>query len=380
MKKSIKKLSVCLLFGGKSVEHDISILSGLQVYHALDKTKYDVHIVYITKNNIMLMGKSLDNIDTYKNEKYLSSKYKRVHIETIENKCYLVYKNAKTKIDIFIPIVHGEGTEDGTISAILEFYNATYINANLTSSAIAQDKIYTKNILEKYNIKTPKYIYIDTFTSLEENIKNIKEQMHFPLILKSARLGSSIGIEKVQEVDELKDKLTSLFMYSNRIIVEELLPNIKEYNCAAFKYNNNIYISNIEEVISNSDYLNFEEKYIKENKNKESSSRIIPAKILKILEDEIKALTLNIYKILDMNGVIRIDYIYDTKNNQLYFNEVNTIPGSLAFYLYQDKGIRFNILLDMLIKEALLSKINQSKYIKTFNSNVLNQKGKKISK
>ena len=381
MKTKLKKTSVCLMFGGKSVEHDISILSGLQVYHALDKNKYDITIVYITKGNKMLIGKDLSEIETYKKEKYVSKKYKKVYIDNVDRKAHLTSKRYKKQIDVFIPIVHGEGVEDGTISSILEFNNATYINANLTSSAIAQDKAFTKDILKKYHINTPKYLCIENSNNINQIVENILTKLHLPVILKPIRLGSSIGIEKVSDELNLVEKLKKTFEYSERIIVEEMVPNIKEYNCAAFKFNNKIYISSVEEVTTNSDYLTFFDKYIN-SKTKEdtSSSRIIPANISEKLEEQIKTTTKNIYQILDMNGVIRIDYIYNVEKDKLYFNEVNTIPGSLSFYLFEDVGIKFNILLDMLIKEALLIKNNKEKKIKTFNSNVLNSKTTKLKK
>lgn len=380
MKKITNKLNICLMFGGKSVEHDISILSGLQVYHALDKSKYNIEVVYITKNNEMLIGKDLTNIKTYKTFDN-NKKYRKIHIENINNKTYLVSKKIKKQIDVFIPVVHGEGVEDGTISAILEFNDSTYINTKMISSGIAQDKIFTKNILEKYQILTPKYIAINDSNKIEEHINNIKNKLSFPIIIKSARLGSSIGIEKVTNKDELEEKLKQVFKYSERIIVEELIENIKEYNCACFKYNDNIYISSIEEIKSNSEFLTFDEKYIsKEIKTNDEKCRIIPANINKELEKQIKEKTKDIYQILDMNGVIRIDYIYDILKDVLYFNEINTIPGSLAFYLFENTEIKFNILLDMLIKEAILNKRKLDDKIKTFSSNVLSSKSNKLTK
>lgn len=381
MNKNIKKLNLCLIFGGKSVEHDISILSGLQVYHALDKDKYEIEIVYITKENKLLVGSNLHKIETYKKERYLSKKYKKVHIENINNKTYLISKKYKKQIDVFLPIVHGEGVEDGTISSILEFNNATYINANSISSGIAQDKIFTKDILEKHHILTPKYVCAENSNNIEEHIKYINDKLKYPLIIKSSRLGSSIGIEKVENESILKEKLEQVFKYSERLIIEELIENIKEYNCACFRYNDKIYVSSIEEINSKSDYLTFDEKYISStNKINVENCRIIPANIKESLEIEIKNITKDIYQILDMDGVIRIDYIYDLTKNILYFNEVNTIPGSLAFYLYEDAGIKFNVLLDMLIKESILRKNTKNKKIDTFSSNVLNNKSKKLTK
>ena len=164
-------------------------------------------------------------------------------------------------------------------------------------------------------------------------------------------------------------------------VKDKLIDNINEYNCACFRYNNKLYISLVEEVKTNNDFLTFSDKYISENKKlKENESRIIPASISKELEDRIKEVTKDIYQILGFSGVIRIDYIYDKTKQKLFFNEVNTIPGSYAFYLYEKNNLSFDIMLDMLIKETIINKEKQKKLIKVFDSNILQNKSIKLNK
>lgn len=377
--KENNKLNVCVIFGGKSTEHDISIISGIQVYNALDKSKYNAFVIYIDKENKAYMGKNLHLLKTYKKEN-IYKHTKKVSLINEFDHVYIKQKRKKIKIDCFIPVVHGEGVEDGTLSAILDFVGATYITSNITSSSIAQDKIFTKDILRKYHIITPRYLWVKQGDSSNNICENIKTKLKFPLIIKPARLGSSIGIEVVNNEAELIDKINKAFMYSNRLIVEEKIENFKEYNCAAFIFKNKIYTSCIEEVLSSNPYLTFEDKYISGKAKQEEQNRIIPASIPKALEEKIKNLTKIIYQVLDFRGVIRIDFMYDVKKELLYFNEVNTIPGSFAYYLFDKCDISFDKMLDMLIKESILKSTKDQKLIKVFKSNLLNTKSLKLNK
>ena len=379
MESRTHKLNVCLMFGGRSTEHDISIISGLQVYNALNKDKYNVTILYITKENKMLIGKKLKDIETYQKENFERCT-KEVLITNINNETYLKTKRKKLKVDVFIPVFHGEGAEDGTISSLLDFFNGVYITSNSLASAISQDKAYTKDILKKYYISSPRYLSINNLNDIEVIIKTINEKLFYPLIIKPSRLGSSIGIKTVTQKEKLRDSLKEVFKYSNTLIVEELIKNKKEFNCACFKYNNHLYVSNIEEVLTTNEILTFEDKYLNDIKDTENKQRVIPAKIDTSLEENIKELTKKIYQILNHQGIIRIDYLYDTNKNKLYFNEINTIPGSFAFYLFDKDKLPFDHILDMLIKEAILNKQRNNKLIKVFNTNVLNKKKKILKK
>lgn len=373
MKKDLNKLNVCLMFGGQTVEHDVSIISCFQVLNALDKDKYNIELIYITKNNKMLQGKCLSDLNTFKKGTFKNTK--EVTLKNISDVTYIIKGKKKVKVDVFIPVVHGCGVEDGTISAILDFYNATYITSSIYGSAVSQDKIYTKDILTKYGINTPKYIY---FNKTEEQ-KAVLDKLAFPLIIKPARLGSSIGIEKAKNIEELERSILNASKYTDRLIIEEAIDSYKELNIACFKYKDELYLSSIEEVKTTNEFLTFLDKY-EENKKSENTNRIINVQLDKKIKTKIFDYTKLIYNILDLRGVIRIDYLYDTKNDIVYFNEVNTIPGSFAFYLYEQKKVTFNIMLDMLIKEAILNKAKESKQVKSFTSNILNRKTLKLKK
>lgn len=361
------KLNIAIIFGGKSVEHDISIISALLVSSALNKAKYNKYLIYITKNNKLLIGKELDKIETYQNSNF--KKAKEVILTHNKNDVFIKRRNKLIKIDAFINVVHGEGIEDGTLSGILNFINGASTSNDITFSSIAQDKIFTKDILKRINIPTLRYLEIKRLDNATKT--KINTLLRYPLIVKPARLGSSIGIEKVYSEEELEEKTSKVFKYSDRLIIEEMIESITEYNCAAFKYNNEIYVSEIEEVKTDNEFLNFEDKYINK-KTKENTNRLINPNISDELKLQIKTYTKEIYEKLDGCGVIRIDYIYDVRNNKLYFNEINSIPGSLSYYLFEPSNIPFSNLLDMLIKEAILKKQRKSNLITYFDSNVLN--------
>ncbi|MCI6508694.1 MAG: D-alanine--D-alanine ligase [Bacilli bacterium] len=379
MKKN--KLNIGLIIGGKSVEHDISILSGLQVYHALDKDKYNVTIFYITKEQEWLVGEPLSDIHTYINEEF--SKCTPVIVFGENHNIFykgLFSKPKATPIDIFVLVLHGDGTEDGTIAGYLDTIGATYTSASHTESAILQDKIYTKQILQCNGIESIPYIEMNSEKTFEEVKKEVEEKLKYPVIIKPVRLGSSIGINCANDNAQLKKGIEECLKYGNRIIIEKKLTSFKEYNLALIKDTNRIISSSIEEVIPTSEILSFKDKYESMDKMSEASNRIIPAILDATLEKEIRRLGIKAYKTFNLKGVVRIDFLYDCLEKYIYINEINTIPGSLAFYLFEKENITFTSLLDILIKNAIISKNQESRYVKSFITSVLTKKGTKLIK
>lgn len=378
---NVNKLNVGIIIGGKSVEHDISILSGLQVYHAIDKEQYNVVIFYITKDNRWLVGEKLKNITTYEEEKYNDL----LEVTLYKTKQGVYYKpinkrKKQQKIDIFIPVVHGDGIEDGTISAYLDLLDIPYTSSPIASSIIVQDKIYTKQLLNYINIPMIDYISMTNYDIYEDIENKVNEKLQYPVIIKPAKLGSSIGITTASNNKELKHGIEEALKYGSRILIEKKLENIKEYNMALFLNKEKIITSCIEEVRKTDDILSFVDKYERLDKLDENSNRQIPALITSELENKIKDMCINIYTYLEMKGIVRVDTIYDVQHDTLYLNEINTIPGSLSFYLFDKLDISFTKLIDMQIKEAILSKQKENKKLKIFVSNVLNKKSIKLNK
>lgn len=346
------KLNIGILYGGKSVEHEVSILTALQVFKSIDKSKYNVELFYISKNNEIIISSDLINIENYK-----SNIFKNKAEIFFYQKNNIVYYSEIGKrikrpkyIDAFIVCVHGNNVENGIVSSILEFNNAAYTCSDNTESGIIQDKDYTKIFLNHYGIKTLDYKVYNS--DCLERIDKIKEEIFMPCIIKPTRLGSSIGINIVEDIENFENGLKTALKFENKVIIEPLLKDFKEFNCACFKYHNEYITSTIEEIKNIHSILTYEDKY----QNKEVKKEL-PALINDELTNEIKELTKRIYILFNLKGIVRIDYIY--KDNALYVNEINNIPGSLGYYLFTKEGISFTKLIDMQIKEAIRNKQNR---------------------
>lgn len=366
-------INIGIIIGGCSVESEISLISGSQAYLNLDNTKYNKTMFYLDKCNKLYIGKCLENIETFKTNNFTD--LKEVALRNINNQVYYYLLTKPKKlypVDIFIPVVHGYGVEDGTISGYLDMYNATYTSSNLISSSTVQDKTVTKMILDKYKIDNVEY---QILLSKKDEIL-----LDLPLIIKPAYLGSSIGINIAKTKEELNNALDEAFKYSNKVLVEKYINSYLEYNCAVIKNKDEYIVSAIEEVLHTKDILSFVDKYEDNNKMSDSSNRIVPAILSMELQDKIENLSVYIYKIFNLSGVVRIDYIYDTDSKVLYVNEINNIPGSLAYYLFEPKEISFTKLLDILIHTAIIEKHQANKLITSFKSNILNSKGLKLKK
>ena len=367
-------LRIGVLFGGISVEHDISIISAIQVLNAIDKSKYEVIPLYLTKTGNLLYGDRYSNIDTFKKE-IKPKKREYVNLMHFNNKGYLSFAFQKfkkrLKMDLILPIMHGKGVEDGNISGFLEILKIPYFSCKVLPASICQDKEFTKVILENLNIKTVPY---EVIYSEDEKLKN----NIYPQIIKPARLGSSIGIKKVNSEEERLLAVKDALHYDNKVIVEKALTHFKEYSVALYMKKEELIISDIEEINTKDDIYKFTDKY--ESGQKDISVNKLPAKISKKQTEKIYEIVRKIYTRLELSGIVRIDFLYDSDLKELYVNEINTIPGSLAFYLFKDKGITFTNLIDDLIKQTLIEEEKKKEYIASFESNILNKNTLKMKK
>lgn len=370
-------VNVCVFIGGCSVEHEISLISGLQAVLSMDKSKYDIKVVYLSKDNELICLKRFDSLDYFKKNLHLNKK-SNCYFRRDNNKTYLVYKRSKWRVDVCFPIVHGKGVEDGNLSGLISLLKVPNVCSGVLSSGIAQDKGVCKKMLKSSGVRMNKYIEISN-DFMEKKILKILNTFSFPMIIKPATLGSSIGIEVATDENTLRNGIKRALLYDERVIIEEKLEDFIEYNMACFSFKNELHLSLIEEVSSNHDILTFDDKY-NDGGLKETSkeNRRVPANISSELEAEISDFTKIVYKMLRFNGVIRVDYLFDRLSNKLYFNEVNTIPGSLAFYLYKDYS--FKELIDMLIKDAIFRFNKNKDLISSFDSNILSLKNIKMKK
>lgn len=360
-------INAIILFGGKSVEHDISVITYTQVISAIDLKKYNVRSVYLDQDNNFYLLKN-----DYLKIKCLNDLLKVNNLK----RCCFKRKYHKNKyqgycnnflVDIVINCVHGKGLEDGTISSYFDLLDIKYTNSNLSSSLIFHNKFYTKLILNKYNIKTLSYDYISLYNwqnKQQEELKKLKNYQS--LVIKPVNLGSSIAIKSFNEGYQKEDVINAIdncFLYDDGILIEKKLAKFYEYNQAGYKIHNEFVISKIEEVKNDSSIYDFNDKYQNDN-----ITKVINVKIDNKIKVLINKTTRKIMEIFNQKGVIRVDYLYDVINNTLFVNEINVIPGALAFYLFEAKNIYFPKLIDDLVKEALNS---QFRPITLYNSTIL---------
>lgn len=371
------KLKIGIIYGGISTEHEISIISALQAINNIDTDKYVVVPIYLSKTGIFYTGKYLLNIDNYKNLNLISKKCKQVTIIKKNNSFYLLNAcfphNIVSNIGIFFPIVHGYNVEDGSIAGFLETIGAPYAESDLYASLVGQDKVLQKMVFKENGINTTEFVYFydnEYLTNQKNIIEKIKE-LSFPVIVKPARLGSSVGISIAKDGISLKEAIENAIKYDEKIIVEKLIDNLKELNCSVLGDKNLYKTSLIEEVSAKENILSYEDKYISGGKTKgmASAKRKVPADIPNKITKEIENMSIKACKVLNTSGIVRIDYLYDTKSNVVYLNEINIIPGSLSFYLW--KNTKYKDLLTNIIELGIEKYKNKSKKETSFETNVL---------
>lgn len=379
------KLRVAILFGGKSVEHEVSIISGLQAYNNIDKDKYDVFPVYISKKNEMYVGDLISNIDNFKDIDKVIRESKKVILINDDGECKFITehnslfkKREEWPVDLVIPVVHGTNEEDGALQGYLKTVGATFAGSDVTASAVGMDKYIQKVLLRENDIPVLSAMKFNMgdYENIDKMIEKIEESIGYPIIVKPIDLGSSVGISVAKERSELVDSIDNAFLYAQNILCEHAILNLREVNCAVLGNEIDALASEIEEPMHTKDILSYEDKYGNGQKSEDSRGmaslkRQIPAKIDKDMYDDIKKLAIKSFKTLGCNGVARLDFMIDVDTNKYYFNEINTIPGSLAFYLFEPLGIKYKDLLDRIINLAEERKRNENNITYSFDTNIL---------
>ncbi len=352
------KLSIGVIFGGKSLEHELSILTAIQAMDNIDKERYEVIPIYIAEDLTIYSGGMLRYIDSYKDFNLINRYAKKVNLINKNGKFILqttgLFKKEYKEIHLAFPIVHGKNTEDGGIVGYLETLGIPFVGSDIYASSACQDKVFTKQILEANNLPVTDYVHFtdnDYRIDKEEIFKKI-DKLSYPLIVKPARLGSSIGIELVNRKEELESSLAKVMQKDDRVLVEEYISDRREYNMAVLLSKGKLIGSVIEE-INKDEPCDYYDKYRKDDDNDDTYKRTYPASISKTLTEEIEKTSKEAYKALSLNGVARIDYIYDNKKKKLYINEINTIPNFFSHHLFEDKNIDYRELLGIMIKEAI---------------------------
>lgn len=391
------KIKLGVIFGGESVEHEISIITAIQAMNSLDQDKYEIIPIYISKDRIWYTGKMLMELDVYKDFNELKRYANKVTLVKDEDGFYLMktkgmFHRKLQELDIVFPIVHGKGVEDGSLAGFLETIGIPYVGPSMLGAALGQDKVVMKQVMEANNIPVPKYtwFYDTEYLNNSKNILDNIKKLGYPVIVKPANLGSSIGITVVKEEKDIISAIDEAINYDNKIVVEKVIDNLLEVNCSVtgnYEYQE---ASVIDEIIPKHDFLTFNDKYLgnakkgklkmplkgsKGSKGMAATDRIIPARISEKLANEVTKLAKETFVALNLKGIARIDFLLDKKNEKIYVNEPNTIPGSLAFYLWAPKGVSYEALLDDAIKTAIKEYKNNAKKTTSFESNVLSNFG-----
>ena len=381
------KTNVAVFYGCRSVEHEVSIISAVQAMHSIDREKYDVTPVYVTKSGEMYTGEKLFTIEEYRNLPELLKNCKKVNFARENGKVLMKYENSglfsKQKtvaIDVAFPVVHGTNCEDGTIQGFFEFLDLPYVGCDIISSAVGMDKAVFKDVLKNAGLPVLDCLCYRAreYMTDKENITNsILNKIGLPLIVKPVNLGSSVGISKVNTEAELDEALTLAFSFADKVLVEHAVTAIREINCSVLGDADNCEASVCEEPFMNDEILSYEDKYMGNSKNGGQSKgmaslgRKIPADLSEDKSNEIRTLACNIFKAIGANGVVRIDFIIDTDTDTVYANEINTIPGSLAFYLWDATGVPYKELINRLIDLAFKRQRNRDNLTYTIDTNIL---------
>lgn len=379
----MKKVGV--IFGGKSVEHEVSVITGMQVIENIDKTKYEVVPIYINKEGKWLTGESLKEYSTFKNGDFKDAKEILLSPNHGDNNLYahpdtvgLFQKKVIDQIDIAFPALHGTYGEDGSIQGLFELMNIPYAGGGVLASSVGMDKILMKDVYKANNIPIVDYHWFYRTNWKADNMKIISEiesKLAYPVFVKPANLGSSIGINIARNREDLMEAIEVAVAYDRKVIIEKAVENPREINCAVLGYDEELETSLCEEPLGWKDVLTFDDKYVKSNAKGGKSSgerRIIPADIEDSLREEIEELAKKAFIVIDGAGCSRIDFLID-EDEKVYVNEINTLPGSIGFYLWEGKGISFANLIDKLIQVALITHKEKDENIYSYDSDLFNK-------
>ena len=364
-------MSVLLMYGGKSCEHDISVITGKQ---AAANIKKDFHEVFVSKEGKWLLADEMKNISDFSNAKKIS-RLPQVILVAGEKKLFKL-KGKKLlpfcEVDAALLCFHGENGEDGCVQGLLEMCEIPYTSCGVTSSALCMDKISAKAMLKGFDFPVVEGISLEK-SFFEQNFRQceseIRQKLGYPVIVKPSKLGSSIGISVCEDGNYFADAMKLALGFDDRVLVEKALTNFCDINVSVLKKNGEIFVSQAEKPASLKNFLTFDEKYLEGGKGMSGLKREFPFENEKT--EAIKDIAKKVYSSLNCFGVVRIDFLIDFDSGKIFVNEINTIPGSLSFYLWKDV-FGFGRLIDVLLDEAKKRTAEKQKLLRRFESSVLN--------
>ncbi|MBQ2690665.1 MAG: D-alanine--D-alanine ligase [Clostridia bacterium] len=398
---SIKVAVVC---GGSSVEHEVSVITAMQAAAALDRSKYTPIALYITKDNRFFTGDNLLDINSYKDIPTALKNAMEVIPVRHEGKSVLMSFPPKTfgkgtfiPVDVVLTAVHGTNVEDGTLQGLLEYWGVPYSGCNVCASAAGMDKWVMKSLFRAQGIPCLEGMLLsrnEFYSDIEKSLDMVEQKFGYPVIVKPSNLGSSVGISKARDRAALENSLSEALGFAQTAIVERAVQNLREINCAVLGDIDSARPSVCEEPLNATDILTYKDKYqsgggtkggklggkaggdklsggAKGASGMASLSRQIPADIPADMEARVKELAVKAFQAIGASGVARVDFLLDGESGELFVNEINTVPGSLAYYLWEAGGMSFTQLVDELITLALKKQRDKEKLSFSFDTNLL---------
>ena len=397
---SIKVAVVC---GGSSVEHEVSVITAMQAAAALDRSKYTPIALYITKDNRFFTGENLLDINSYKDIPTALKNAMEVIPVRHEGKSVLMSFPPKTfgkgtfiPVDAVLTAVHGTNVEDGTLQGLLEYWGVPYSGCNVCASAAGMDKWVMKALFQSQGLPCLPGILInrtDFYADMEAIIDRIEHEIGYPIVVKPSNLGSSVGISKARNREALEESLVNALSFAQHAICERAVEHLREINCAVLGDSDSARPSVCEEPLNATDILTYKDKYQSGGGSKgakgakmggakssggskgasgmASLARQVPANIPAELEARVKELAVKAFQAIGASGVARVDFLLDGESGELFVNEINTVPGSLSYYLWEAGGMSFTQLVDELIQLALKKQRDKEKLSFSFDTNLL---------
>lgn len=384
----MSKLQLGVFYGSRTCEHDVSIISAVQLMRAVNREKYDVIPVYISKQGEWFTGEALFEMSTYTNFDPMKKGVIRVNLDItagsgaltrIEHGKGLLGKDREVvvaRIDCAIPVFHGMHGEDGTVQGLLELCNIPYASAGVGASALGMDKVYMKQFFRGAGFPVlPGCWFLRRAWERDrvQVMEAIEKELPYPVFVKPASLGSSIGVSRANNRSELEEALELAFDFDRKVLIEQGLNKPLELNCSVLGYNGEAEASEIEMPVTGGDLLSYLDKYGASGGSKGMASlkRVLPAPIEPELKEKIQKLSVEIFNNLDCRGVVRIDYMFDAASNGLYITEINTIPGSMAFYLWEATKLPYAEMIDKLVAFAMEARQDKDDSNYAYSSSIL---------
>ncbi|MDR2514904.1 MAG: D-alanine--D-alanine ligase [Christensenellaceae bacterium] len=387
-------LNLAVVYGSRACEHDVSIVTALQAMENADASKYNIIPLYIAKDGRWFTGEALRKIEFYRDFDEKKATECRLAPQKGGKGLLLRWPEKKglfgggggeiAAIDVALCALHGLNGEDGTIQGLFELYGIPYTSAGVLGSSAGMDKIAMKLLYKGLGLPVLDMVWFlrqEFFENPGAKIEEIERAFGYPCYVKPANLGSSIGISKAIDRQSLQEAIEVAASYDKRILVERGVENVKEVNCSALGYGNEVRASLCEMPVSWESFLTFEDKYLRGGKGEKgaksakggmaSLQRQLPAPIGEEKTRLIQELTCKMFKAMDLKGVVRVDFILDAGSDEVFVNEVNTIPGSLAFYLWEPLGLSYRALIDKLVGYAFAAQKDKEASAFSFDSSIL---------